>query len=194
MSIASQAVMSWLLLCAVPSVGLTQVLTPFGDVARFDTRLDHVVPVAAAAYLDGPIALTDARPVADPPDEPFVLGSATLDLRDPSHAKVVFTMKNATERPIPWNTVELQEVRGGFSEDYGRFAFACSMSARADRYGAWEPGATVTVQIPIAPNCMKGLELYIPRAVGRQARTAALQRAAWCVPSTCSAGGTPTYP
>ena len=136
------------------SIGMGQaVLTPFGDMARFDTHLDHVVPVAVVAYENSPFGLTDRRSVQqEPPDEPLVLGTATLDLHDPAHTKFVFTMTNASNTPIPWNTVELLEERGGLSTD-NRIVFSCPLAGRVDRDGTWQPGATVTIQIPIVGNC-----------------------------------------
>jgi hypothetical protein len=150
---AYSAVVIILAMSASSSVGMPQVVAPFGDMARFDTHLDHVVPVAVVAYVNSPFTLADPRSVQqEPPDEPLVLGTATLDLRDRAHTKFVFTMTNASKIPIPWSTVELLEERGGLSTD-NRFVFSCPLAGRVDRYGTWQPGATVTIRIPIVGNC-----------------------------------------
>jgi hypothetical protein len=151
MRVTYSALIALLVASAVPSVGWAQVLTPFAG-ARNDQRLDHVVPVATVNLVGDMVALADARIVQDPSGEPFVLGAATLDLRDPSHAKIVFTMTNTSETPIPWNTVALKVARVTLLPDNGRLFFGCSLSGRAGHRGTWQPGARVTVQVPIAPN------------------------------------------
>jgi len=109
-------------------------------------------PVATLNLVGDMVALADARIVQDPSGEPFVLGAATLDLRDPARAKIVFTMRNASDMPMPWNTVELSVRRVTLLPDSDRLFFGCALSGRAGRQGTWQPGATVTVQVPIAPN------------------------------------------
>jgi hypothetical protein len=136
---------------------------------RHDLRLDHVVPVATVSRLGQPIALADAHPVQDASGEPFVLGAASLDLSDPSHAMVVFTLTNATETPIPRKSVYVWEYsvwrdnrglvipsidgvpytnsrgqRGTYSPGYG-----VTLSAW-DVPETWQPAATITLQMPIS--------------------------------------------
>jgi hypothetical protein len=110
MRIAYPALMALLVASAVPSVGSAQVRTPFRSPTP-DQRFDHVVPVATVSLVGDIVALAGARTVQDPSGEPFVLGAATLDLRDPAHAKVVFTMTNVTEMPILLNEVEIMRGR-----------------------------------------------------------------------------------
>ena len=94
MRIVHTALMSLLLGSAIPSVGFAQVLLPFEGKPwpRYDEHLNRAVPVATVSRVGDIFALAGGRIVEDGHGEPFVLGAATLDLRDPSHAKVVFTM------------------------------------------------------------------------------------------------------
>ena len=140
---------------AVPSIGMAQDLKPFPS--HRNQALDHVVPVATLSPLGEPMALADGRPVQDEPGESFVLGTAILDLREPAHAKIVFAMTNATQMPMPWSTVSLRVVRATLLPDDGGPFFGCQISGRAGHQGDWQPGATVTVELPIAPNgnCLK---------------------------------------
>jgi len=158
MRIVFSALMTLVVASAVPSFGFAQVLTPFDPLPEnYDQRLDHLVPVAAVSLVGEPVTLSDARIVKDPPGLPFMLGAATLDLRDPIHAKLVFSMMNASEMPIAWKSVELEEVSVVLRPDDGDLFFECSISGRAGHRGTWQPQEKVTVQLPIAPvsNCLK---------------------------------------
>jgi hypothetical protein len=171
MRITYSALITLMLASAVPSVGLAQVLSPFlGKTLREERRLDHVVPVATVNLVGDMVALADPRVVDDPSGEPFVLGAASLDLRDPSHAKITFTMTNISSEPMPWDTVrfDVRSVTRPDVVDRMRGAPALFIGCRIGRLGLagsprelWQPGATVTVQVPIAPytNCTQGSEL-----------------------------------
>lgn len=153
-----------LLISAAPSISFAQVLTPFDSFPSppYNERLDHPVPVATVARVGDIIALDGGRTVEDGRGEPFVLGAATLDLRDRAHAKILFTMANATETPILLDDVVVQEARfcsvPGQNHPVG-FPF---VGGRAGGFhGAEElpPGGRVTVQIPVPPNCAgKGVD------------------------------------
>ena len=176
MRIAYSTVMTLLLGSAVPAIGLAQVLTPFSD-QHPAHRLDRLVPVATVNLVGDVVALDDPLVVDDPTGEPFVLGAASLDLRDPSHAQIVFSMTNASSEPIPWNTVELtvRRVTPVPVEDQNKGApalfFGCRHGALAGHAsrptspkGAWQPGATVTVQVPVADDCLRRFEKADPLA------------------------------
>jgi hypothetical protein len=126
MRITYSALMVFLATIAAPSVGLAQVLTPFSlwerdPLHQNRLRLDHVVPVATVNLVGDVVALDEPLVVQDPAGEPFVLGAASLDLRDPSHARIVFTLTNASSEAIPWNTVHFI-VEEGYSGSRGRSA------------------------------------------------------------------------
>ena len=176
MRIAYSTVMTLLLGSAVPASGLAQVLTPFSD-QHPAHRLDRLVPVATVNLVGDVVALDDPLVVDDPTGEPFVLGAASLDLRDPSHAQIVFSMTNASSEPIPWNTVELtvRRVTPVPVEDQNNGApalfFGCRHGVLAGHpsrptspKGAWQPGATVTVQVPVADDCLRRFETADPLA------------------------------
>jgi hypothetical protein len=145
------------------------------------------VPVATVNLVGDMVALADPLVVEDPGGEPFVLGTATLDLRDPAHAKIVFTMTNASDRPVPWNTVEVSVRRITLLPDNDRLFFGCGLSGRAAQQGTWAPGATVTVQVPIAPNvnCLttpsepQGFLIYAGRALPHPDLTAGPDHPGW---------------
>jgi hypothetical protein len=167
MRIAYSALLTLLVASAVPSVGVAQVFLPESRL-RHDLRLDHVVPVATVSRLGQPIALADAHPVQDASGEPYVLGAATLDLSDPSHATVVFTLTNATETPIPrrsmyvWAHSVWRDRRGlvlpsidgiqnpnGGARTMGWPGYGVSLSAW-DIPETWQPAASITLRMPIS--------------------------------------------
>ncbi len=149
---------------AIPSVGFAQVLLPFEGKPwpRYNERLDHAVPVVTVSRVGDFFALAHARTVEDEYGEPFVLGAATLDLRDPAHAKVIFTVTNVMETPVLFTDVMIHEVmlcalRGPAHP----FAFPQVGARPADGLHdprEFQPGEKVTVQIPIPPSCGKGSE------------------------------------
>jgi hypothetical protein len=151
---------------AVPSVGSAQVLTL--QPLRYASSLDHAVPVATVSLVGDIVALGGARIVEDSYGEPFVLGGATLDVSVPSRAKVVFTMTNATETPIPLRDVMVYErTMLSASSKYLRGVTvgaphmplsASGWRAALPRSGEeLQPGASLTVEVPISsPVCDKG--------------------------------------
>jgi hypothetical protein len=153
MRIAYSVLITAVMASTVPSVSFAQVLRPFDPHGDYDQRVDHVVPVATVSRVGDIATLADARIVQDASGEPFALGSAKLDLRDPSHAKLVFTMTNSTDKSIPWTSVKVREVRVATDPGDGRPFFGCQIVGAAGRDGTWESNATVTVEIPIAPPC-----------------------------------------
>jgi hypothetical protein len=188
MRIAHTTAIALLLAGAISSASSAQVLTPF-QTPKADQRLDQAVPVASVSLIGEPIALADARPVQDPTGEPFVLGSAMLDMRDPAHAKFVFAMTNASDVPIPWEKIELDYVRAQWNPDNDRFFFGTGIYGAAGHHGTWQPGSTVTVQLPIPLDSPKmgplqGLLVLVKstdtprwRARGYSTDSALLQRA-----------------
>lgn len=150
---------------AIPSTGIAQVLAPFRPAPR-EHRLEHVVPVATVNLVGDVVELADPVIVQVPSAEPFVLGAASLDLRDPAHGTIRFTMTNASRRPIPWNTVEFSVERADPvpMEDQMRGApdlFFCRLSRRglaAFPQELWQPGVTVAVQVPIVGDCLRRAE------------------------------------
>jgi hypothetical protein len=174
MRIVHTALMSLLLGGAIPSVGFAQVLLPFEGKPwpGYDEHLDHAVPVATVSRVGDIFALAHARTVEDGHGEPFVLGTATLDLREPSHAKVVFTMTNVMETPILFTDVMIDAATLCSVPDRAHpFALPQASAQPADGMHdprAFQPGEKVTVQIPIPPSCGKGSEpLGILVRVGR---------------------------
>jgi hypothetical protein len=164
MRIVHIALMSLVLGTAIPSVGFAQVLTPFEGKPwpRYSERLDHPVPVATVSRVGDFFTFAGARIVEDGHGEPFVLGGAAVDLRDPSHAKVVFTISNVTETPIRFVDVMIHETTLCSIPDRNHpFAFPQVGARPADGFDdprEFQPGEKVTVQIPIPPSCAKGSE------------------------------------
>lgn len=174
MRILYSAFVTLLAMTAVPAVGVAQVLLPFEGKPwpTYNERLDRAVPVATVSHVGDMFALADARTVEDGHGEPFVLGSATLDLRDPAHAKVVFTMTNVTGTPILFTDVMIDEVLLCATGDRERpFAFPQVGGRPADGMHdprEFQPGEKMTVQIPIPPSCpMRSEPVGILVRVGR---------------------------
>jgi len=158
MRIAQTAVMSLMWAAVVPSVSFAQALTPFASRpgSIYDERLDHVVPVATVSRVGDIVALDGARTVQDGHGEPFVVGTAALDLRDPVHATVVFTIANVTNHPILLDDVVIEDVRLCSVPDRNHpFAVPLASGRAGGDHGTEElpPGARIAVQIPVAPNC-----------------------------------------
>ena len=166
MRIADSALLTLLVASAVPSVGFARALLDESHL-RHDLHLDHVVPVATVSRLGQPVELADAHRVQDASGEPFVLGGATLDLSDPAHAMVAFTLTNATETPIPrksvyvWEYSVWRDKRGlvipsidGIPNpnDPRRMSFpgyGVTLSAW-DIPETWQPAASITLRMPIS--------------------------------------------
>jgi hypothetical protein len=158
MRIAEATLMSLAVAVAVPSGAGAQVLTPFlgNPWPLYDERLDHPVPVATVSRVDDLVSLSHPRTVQDGLGEPFVLGDASLDLRDPAHAKVVFTMANATQAPLLLDDVVIHEVRLCSLPDRSHpFAYP-QVGGRGDGFhgtAELQSGERVTAEIPVPPNC-----------------------------------------
>src|SRR4051812_15681938 len=79
-------------LAGIPSVSFAQVIVPcFGQGHTTTTR----IPVAAVTRLEDPVGLANSQP-----EDTFVLGAATLDMRDPACTRIAFTLINQTETPL----------------------------------------------------------------------------------------------
>jgi len=175
MRIASSAFALFVVTIAVPSVGVAQVLTPFSPmefspVQRDTQSLDRVVPVATVNLVGDVVRLADPLDVQDPSGEPFVLGAASLDLRDRSHVTIAFTLTNGSSQPILWNTVEfrVERVTPVPLDDQMKGApdlFFCPLSRRGLAglpQEMWQPGAIVNVEVPIAGDCLRRAEAADP--------------------------------
>lgn len=168
--IASSAFGVLVLSLSAPSISVAQVLSPFALKAREPQTLVHAVPVATLNLVGDTIALDDPRVVRNPAGEPFVLGAASLDLRDPSRTTITFRITNATREPIPWNTVEFSVERATPVpvEDQMRGAPSLLFCAIAKRglsgspKEMFQPGATVAIEVPIGGDCVRRSEAADP--------------------------------
>lgn len=160
MRIAYPALMSLLLTSAAPTNALAQVLTLPAYAYPHQRPLEHAVPVATASLVGDVVTLEGARIVQDSYGEPFVLGAATLNLSTPSQPKIVFTMTNDTEVPIPLKDVLIYErtiVSAQSLRGVTVGAPFMPMSAAGwgpGRYPEGEqlqPGASLTVEVPLSP-------------------------------------------
>lgn len=155
MRIAYTLVLAVVTVSALSSVAFAQVVIPC--VAQSDEEtLDHtrVVPVATVTRDREAVGLAKPQP-----GDGFVLGTATLDQKDPACTKIVFTLTNPTPTPISLATVSLHSFRVK-GDDNGRLHWGCSYTIpgvgrpylKSD-FGTLQPGATVTVEMEIAPRC-----------------------------------------
>lgn len=157
-------VFATLLLSAVPSVSFAQIVVPYRQPAGpVIARLDHVVPVATVTPPGDAFALANPKPGID-----FVLGAATLDIRDPDHPMIVFAVRNGTESPIPPSSVHVQVgtvyARRDGSPAVNICGYTGRLSGLLDHHGSSgvanatvAPGATVTMALPVgASNCVVG--------------------------------------
>lgn len=138
------------LLVAIPSVSFAQVVVPCRSL---DVTTKALLPVATVTRLGDAIALADAQP-----RDTFVLGAATLEMKDPACTKIAFTMTNATDAPIALTNVSLHSVRVNAGAADGRLYTACStdiptVDRRFSKDATLQPGATVSVEMPIARDC-----------------------------------------
>jgi hypothetical protein len=158
MRIVHTAFLSLVLAGAVPSAGSAQVLTPFAEFPGLihDQHLDHPVPVATVSRVGDIVTLSGARIVDDGHGEPFVLGAASLDLHDPVHAKVRFTIANATDAPIPLDDVMINATSlCSISDPDHPYAYP-QYGIRAGGFhgtAQLQPGEKASIQIPIPPSC-----------------------------------------
>jgi hypothetical protein len=156
MRIAYPTFAALMLAGAVPSVTFAQIVVPYGKADHVD-RLDHVLPVAVVTRSGDAIALTDPKPGAG-----FVLGAATLDITDPEHPRIVFTVGNATQTAIPLSRVHVHVATvNALADDESALFVPCGysgwMSSLLRRAGSGvtvlEPGATLTLAVPVGPHC-----------------------------------------
>jgi hypothetical protein len=158
MRIVHIALTSLLLGGAVPSVSFAQVVIPYTKAAAsLVDRLDHSVPVATVVRsTDSAIGLAYPKP-----GDGFVLGSAKLDLKDPDHPMVAFTMTNGAQTPMLLSTVITSVWRVNSRAEDGHIAISCMTEPWLSKPGpadtGLQPGATISVEMPIAPRCGPGL-------------------------------------
>lgn len=146
-----------LLLSAFPSVSVAQIVVPY-RAGNHVARLNHGVPVATVTPPDDGIALADPKPGID-----HVLGAATLDIRDPDHPMIVFTVSNRTEAPIPPGSVDVH-VASVYTNRHGEptvniCGYMGSLQGMLTLPGSsgvgnatLAPGATVTMTVPVGPS------------------------------------------
>ncbi|HEY3886408.1 MAG TPA: hypothetical protein VGL62_14440 [Vicinamibacterales bacterium] len=153
MRIACSAVFSVLAIGAAPSVGYAQIIIPYSPrQAESVDRVDQPVPVATVTPAGDPIALAHPRR-----GNGFVLGAATLDLKDPDRPMIAFSIGNPTDSPVLLSTVYVDSVRVNQRADNGTLVLLCRFSPWLSRPGdaneTLPPGAAVSVAMPIAPPC-----------------------------------------
>jgi hypothetical protein len=165
MRIAYSAFATMLLVSALPSVSFAQILVPYTKIAASRVaRLDHVVPVATVTPPGDAITLADPKPGVD-----LVLGAAKLDIRDPDHPMIVFTVSNQTERPLPPSSVDVHVATVYASRDGAPMVSLCGYSGSLQSMllntpgssglgnATLAPGATVTMALHVGPtNCAAG--------------------------------------
>jgi hypothetical protein len=158
MRIASSTVAALLVVGAIPSLAFAQIVVayPPGPPSHV-ARLDHAVPVATVTQLNDPIALADAKPGVD-----FVRGAATVDVGDPDHPKIIFTVSNQTASPIPPDNVFVHVASVYPGRDGEPAVSLCGYNGRLSEMlktpgsspaanATLAPGATVTIAIPVGP-------------------------------------------
>jgi hypothetical protein len=154
MRIAYSAFVALMLVSAVPSVSFAQIVIPYSDAdVRNVDRLDHPVPVATVVPATESVIALDHPKTGDG----FVLGAAKLDLKDPDHPMVVFSMTNAAQTPMMLSTVLVDILRVNSRAEDGAISIKCRTGPWLSRQGrgdtALQPGATITVEAPIAGRC-----------------------------------------
>jgi hypothetical protein len=159
MRMTSSVLATILLLSAVPSVSVAQIVVPYRPDGNHVARLNHVLPVATVTPPDDGIALADPKPGVD-----LVLGTAKLDIRDPDRPMIVFTVSNRTETPIPPSRVDVHVASVYAGKDGEPRVSLCgymgslqSMLVNNPRSSGIEnatlaPGATVTMTMPVGPS------------------------------------------
>lgn len=174
MRFASSFVTAVIWAIAVPSVGGAQELAPFSGVRLEHRGLAHAVPVATVNLVGDAVALANPRTVENSlAGEPFVLGAASLDLRDPSDARIWFTIQNASAEPVPWNTVLFRVWRASpvpiEDQQLGApevsFCSLGQLGLGDAPTTLWPPGATATVQVPLPRDCWRRGEPADPLAL-----------------------------
>lgn len=155
MRIVYSVLAAFLAVSALPSVCFAQVVIPYPETANHGATLEGIVPVATVTVPAEAIALDRPQQGHD-----FVLGGASLDLKDRAHPMIVFTISNATQTAIPLSKVGFRSVgvnsrvANGLAD--GRLSFSCAVWSQLSEPGpadrTLEPGAAITVSLP-APMC-----------------------------------------
>lgn len=172
MRISPSALATVVLTVAFPAIGPAQVLTPFAPNQREHPSLSHVVPVATVNLKGDAVTLEQPRDIQGEIGDSFVLGSAVLDLRNPSEPWIDFALTNSSRAPIPWNAIEFsvwraapvpveQQVQGAPDVLFctlGKKGLASAPDA------VWQPGLAVNVRVPIGGDCLRRTEAAEPLA------------------------------
>jgi len=153
-----------LLLTAVPSASFGQIIVPYSQSDPIPvSRLDHVVPVATVTPAGDAITLANPKPGVD-----LVLGTATLDIRDPDRPMIVFTVSNGTESPISPGSLDVHVATVHADRNGAPTVSLCGymgpLSSMLNQPGSsgldnatLAPGATVTMAMRVGPsNCGVG--------------------------------------
>lgn len=136
---------------AIPSVCFGQIVIPYpGSFYRVD-RPDHPIPIATVTPAGDVIGLDGAHQYGT-----FVIGAATLDLKDPNHPMIAFTLMNPTALPILLSSVYVDDVRANL-RDTGDLVLMCRSVPRLSHAGpadkTLQPGTWINVEMPIPPAC-----------------------------------------
>jgi hypothetical protein len=162
-----------LLLATVPSVSFAQIVVPYspGEANHTDRldphHLDHALLVATVTRTGDGIALANPQQ-----GDGFLIGDATLDLKNPDRPMVVFAITNGTESPIPFSRLDIHVATVNASTGnasltvscgYGGVSLTTILKVKHVTYKetALSPGATLTVAMPVGPHC--GGDVYGPR-------------------------------
>lgn len=159
MRIMQAAVLTLLVASAVPSVGFAQIVINTPHRWNHVDRLDHVLPVATVTRTGDSIALVKPQQ-----GDGFVLGAAKLDIKDPDHPMIVYTISNGSETPIPLSRVDVHVVTvNALVDDSAALSVPCNYggrltsmmteSQRKSEDTTLRPGAAVTLAMPVGPRC-----------------------------------------
>jgi hypothetical protein len=175
MRIMKAAVLTLLAASAGPSVGFAQIVIPYtkAEESHVD-RLDHAVPVGTVTRTGDPIALATPQP-----GDGFVLGAAKLDIKDPDHPMMVFTIGNGSGAPIPLSSVMVHVATVNTRvDDSAALIVACGYGFGARLTDIMtvhhavsgdttlRPGTTLTLAMPVEG-------IAVPTRTGDPARTSA---------------------
>lgn len=164
MRMTYSAVGTILALSSIPSVSFAQIVVPYPQAKpNHVARLDHAVPVATVTPPGDAITLANPKPGAG-----FVLGTATMNMKDPDHPMIVFRVSNGSESAIPPSNVVLHVLtvyaRRDGSPTVNICGYMSPLSGLLDRPGSagrqsatMKPGVTITMAVPTGPsNCVVG--------------------------------------
>jgi len=80
-----------------------------------------------------------------------------LDLKDRQHPIVVFKISNVAEKPIPLSEVGFRSVRVNLRLEDGQLLVSCGVWSHLSQPDpgdkALQPGAVITVSVPVPPMC-----------------------------------------